>query len=767
MPLEVWNSLNPGDSGREALELRQEALTARLSEAFDEALEMLPESPLRTRVYNARKVFFQRRKLPTPAEQTVFGESEALQELNEIIQLYNKLREEQEGLGMEWDKALLRQFEALQHIARREDFQRMLLFASHELLRAFPAFLSVKPEDFGKKERQIALSVLQYLSRAVHKTSPLGRFTTVQACTFDTFERALEFPEIEKTLVAPNVSLLPLFYEVLVQEQAFYAALDLRLNPGLKQPNDGHLEWIYFDGEQEAFQEAAADALMQWVTDFFREKEAWQRPFLELLSELSVQTDGGETQLKNFIFRLVDIGLLEWVWPEMGNSGSWCGNLLQFLARLPQSDLLTETAFLLQWLRTAARSLPFQSREAVMSTQEEALERCRAFVEAHGVTFPSIPVEQIFFEDVMRDAPAALSLAEIQRFATHLRTLWKQQAEFRLPVFRQKLWRYTQEAVLPEGAPFLNFCRDFLEKYPQIEVSKQLAVEPQTDEYRGQKLGVMMQCFVENGEYKAVINGIYPGSGKMLARWVPFFTADMAAQFRDFSRGDSGALEVDFPWQSWTNANFQPETPKTALLIPGGRLPISKGKRKILLSDLVVKPGAGGMPMLTYARTGEQVLISDLGLEAPEGRPPAMQVLWHLGVPWVSLGALIPESGGWELRNGVQYRKRMEYESLVLARESWVLEQEQYLKLFEGSTPSERAASAGRKLSRWGIPSRFFAQFTGKRDKPQFFDVNSPVSVVLLEKKLRNATERFWISEMLPLPEQWLEARGTEINVLI
>ncbi|MCB0575652.1 MAG: hypothetical protein KDC61_13925, partial [Saprospiraceae bacterium] len=35
------------------------------------------------------------------------------------------------------------------------------------------------PRDFDKKDRRVGLALLRYLTRAVTKTSPLSRFTTI------------------------------------------------------------------------------------------------------------------------------------------------------------------------------------------------------------------------------------------------------------------------------------------------------------------------------------------------------------------------------------------------------------------------------------------------------------------------------------------------------------------------------------------------------------------------------------------------------------
>ncbi len=67
----------------------------------------------------------------------------------------------------------------LQQIASQQTIQDGLLLGSHSLLERLETFVEKDPTSFRKKERQTAQKLLEYVTRAAAKTSPLGAFGPV------------------------------------------------------------------------------------------------------------------------------------------------------------------------------------------------------------------------------------------------------------------------------------------------------------------------------------------------------------------------------------------------------------------------------------------------------------------------------------------------------------------------------------------------------------------------------------------------------------
>ncbi|MBC7778419.1 MAG: lantibiotic dehydratase [Phycisphaerae bacterium] len=246
LPLGMWAPLTCGMPDWVALQNAEQDSARQLLKAFEDALVSLPDSPLRTSVYNARKDFYQRRKLPSPNFEVSIQAEKDLVKLLDCLQIWHKTLQEKQAAEDRFAQNLEANYRSLQAISSDAMMQRALLFASHDLLNSLPAFAEKPVVQFDKKDRRAAFSLLQYLTRSVFKTSPLGRFTTVQIRSFRnidgvTSSHPVNIPEGSseqigewldyKPLITPNVALLPAIYEVLLREPAFFQSLSLSLNP--------------------------------------------------------------------------------------------------------------------------------------------------------------------------------------------------------------------------------------------------------------------------------------------------------------------------------------------------------------------------------------------------------------------------------------------------------------------------------------------------------------------------------------------------------
>ena len=650
----------------------------------------------------------------------------------------------------EWYRgALLAEKRTLQGYASNETICRALLFGSHTLLRELPRFASSAPGQWTKKERRVASSLLKYLMRACVKTTPFSRLATVSLHNVQT-EAEPEFPGFSevfsaiKPVATPNVGLLPFLYEVLLREPAFYNSLNVKLNSGL-QSGSLHEEWLYYNGEQESFQNLKSSKLLDGIKVFLKEKPG-RRSFQDLLSYLNITVDAEPESLQAFVFQLIDYGFLEWVLPETGLLPGWCGSLYNYLGFLPSAPVLTDAAYLVQWLRTAARTLPFQSLEDAMTTQREAIAQCRMFFERYHSECPDIPPEQIFYEDVADNVQSNMPESEVKKILHDLENGLQQSIPYRISGLRAELIRFGMLVMQPgESLPFLDFCKLFLES-EQREKDAEVSV----NQLNIDKAGALLQFYrTASGAYKAVLNGLFPGGGKMMARWLHLFPADAREKLQQWWPADTMA----FPWQEWTNSNFQPTFASRSVAVPGGRVGAAKDSTGI--SDLVVRCQDEVLE-LQEKNSQRRIVFTDLGLEAPATRPPVMQILWHLGTPFVS-ATMLDNQAEWEtLGKGVVHRKRIEYQSLVISRAAWHVAPEIFQSCLEffPDDDVESYLALRKKISEWQVPRYFFAAPVST--PPRFFDRNSPMLMQEFAKMARETTTEMILSEMLPTPDEWL-----------
>ena len=762
LPLPVWEQMTNNLPDWAILQQKEQVAAVQLLYSLEEALAVLPDSKLRTAVYNARKAFYQRRKSPAAALETQLLTAKTQPQLLEAIASWREIEVANMAAEKHFEQQLEANYRTLQTIAQDETLRRALLFASHDLLASLPTFAAKNLGFWDKRDRQTAFSTLKYLTRALFKTSPLGRFTSVQVKSLhDSFEAADQKDAWlqSKSMVTPNVAFLPAIYEVLLRDPAFFQSLDVSLNPCLSETN--RLTWLHFDGEQEAFQQINPDPVVDFVIDTLLLEPQRKLTFLKLLKCLEDAVEASALELKDLIFRLIDTGLLAWELPERGLSPGWCGGLYQYLGYLPASPVLSEAAYLLQWLRTTARTLSFQPVEEAQKIQVESLVAVKTFLENHGASMPPIPPEQVFFEDLAQDVTFEMPLGTIETLVTELAEHWRDHARQVWPTFRLRLFHFAQKTI-PAGQSmdFLEFSRLFLES-AEGESDAANSFQPALATSPA-KLGALLQIFVENGKHKAVVNAMYPGGGKMFARWLSLFPANVSESLKSW-QNSTEIRTLAFPWQSWSNANFQPVLSGDTLRVPDARTGAMPGGIIITLGELGVRLDENGLPQLIDKQDGTPIVFNDLGLESPESRPPVMQVLWHLGMPWVSSEMLLPKEMKASLESGVWHRRRVETGSLVLAREAWELPAELCERLFAtGKSQAARIGLGIAFLQTLGVPRYFFGRGLGRGEKPQFYDQRSPISMLLLEKNLQKSRGDLFLTEMLPTPDQCLGDRVGE-----
>jgi hypothetical protein len=139
-----------------------------------------------------------------------------------------------------------------------------------------------------------------------------------------------------------------------------------------------------------------------------------------------------------------------------------------------------------------------------------------------------------------------------------------------------------------------------------------------------------------------------------------------------------------------------------------------------------------------------------------------MQLLAALGLPYVSVEALRSKDFAWQIPGpGWKHRPRLEDGMLVLARALWVIEAEAWQEWRNAGT----TAGFFQLRRAWrdaGVPRRFFARFAGA--KPQYFDADSAVLLLLFVKMLKAGEGALYITELLPAPGEYAEEIVLELE---
>lgn len=684
------------DAADEAISIAEQQsdnAAAHLRTVLDQLLADTPESALRTRLYNARKVFFQKKKLPVGLKGHFESLDAALAGYENAADSLLKARMHADVL---WAEGLTQGYAVLQEAARTEDFQRGLLFSSHSLLDRLPVFLQTPPERFSAKEHQIALGIARYLVRGATRCVPLSHWGVVAVP---------EQPEqgifSQKTVkITPNVALLDAFYAILLNESSFYRSLQVRLNPSLKTTENGLLRWWFFNGTEEAIQQAIPNELTEFIVEWLEER-ARCTLWADLADALADAADTSPDIAEKHLFQYIDTGLIEWVLPERGTSPSWAGRLYQYIGTLSRpAKVLEEAAFTLQWLRTAARTLPFQNVAEARQTIQNTAAQLQTFFSNYGAELPPIPLEQLFYEDVMVVGEEVLPEWVRAELFDAVAEIWNTAPARPLSPLRRKL-----APQAPERTP--------------LPVTR--------------SLGMTLRPFRNaSGDWNAVLETLHPASGKLLGRWLHL----LPSQYTEQLQSDYRQLPdtVVLTWHQRFNANIHPALTPNCLQLPGDGRP-AEG---LLLSGCTIKHTPEGNLQLIYGTEERLLRLTDPGLEAFESRPRLIKLLLLAGTPRISRELLpLPE---WEsLKTGILYRPRQMSGPIVTARAAWMC---------APAIAELGTAPGGRR--RWlgsGLPRTFMLHFD--QESPLYIDLNSPLMCLFWEKQMKKSV-LIYIEEVFP-----------------
>jgi len=287
--------------------------------------------------------------------------------------------------------------------------------------------------------------------------------------------------------------------------------------------------------------------------------------------------------------------------------------------------------------------------------------------------------------------------------------------------------------------------------------------------------------------YVGILNGLAPGNGKTMSRFLEMFPEEVTDLTRAHNRpaaGESRLAEVRDG--SISNANMHPPLLDFEISSPGAQTSFPPEKQ-IPVSDLrVVIAGSGDIPLLLIRHsTGERVEVLDLGFLGLPFRAPLLQLLVYgfsrakyMGYYPLTQAATVAASAGPILptqSGGVVPRPRVVFDDrLILQRRNWTVG----LDALPLRRPGETDASFYLRINDWreshGIPERVFVYLTRDRGsnrkkdtkltrddyKPQFISFQNWFTIDLFERMRARAAHSILIEEMLPSADSMLPMSG-------
>ncbi len=748
------------------------------------------------------------------------SEKPALQPLLSTLEKYQKRfqdrKDHRSAYLTAYENSLTEDRRELQILVKEPALLKGLQMASQSLLQRVVQYREARPDQMNKKRRQTEKSLLKYLSRIALKTSPFSHFTTLGAT------QGQQVLGVKSGQVLLNNHLFGLLRDVLQRYAPFAHQLPLQLNPTLERHEEKYV-YLLNARNVESFQESPKDALFEFIIECFNNLKSILYP--DLVKKILEVVDAEEAQISGLITELVDYGFLQFKWPFSALDTSWPTLMSERLSledqhltalretllemsphRFQFSNLSLEQRAQLQmdWFqRLKAAIEPLLQLTGLAESQQEVnLEQLKYYRSAHFAFQP----EKLFYEDCgsTEFVPPSTELktqiaGELNRLVDILQPLYFNRHR------SQVLQFFKSSYALDSQIGLLDFYRAYYQNNGQIEPvvpalikrrtvwRDQLLEQAKTPDHQTIRLdwedfmdlpgasdvsgrshpfrAALCQFGQTESVWWAFCEHTFPGYGKMAGRFFSLFPDEV---LRTQLEWNQACQKNDTLWAenldaSLYNPNVHPNFTPFEISMPGSqnRLPVTQ---QLPVGELTIRYHAA-QDRLELIRPSDQkeVVIFDLGFEAPESRSPLFRMLNTFSYTMTSpeiLVKLLNEVLLQEHEDGWRRQYRIQIgDHLIIQREGWWIPKAVLPQVEAG----ELAADYFLRLQSWqsmhGLPDQCFLSLTPSAApnskqlpadayKPQYFDFSAPILLPLWRQLLGQVDTYLKIEEYLPLPTE-------------
>ncbi|GGX17975.1 lantibiotic dehydratase [Aquimarina muelleri] len=271
----------------------------------------------------------------------------------DLFEYYIVLKEKKEDLLIEWQdryvNTITRHRGIIQELSKNELFQKGVRLSSKVFYNQLDTFSKKTILSFGKKEARLEYSLLRYLTRMYFKTSPFSTFTNLGLANLieigDTY--TLAQGKIHSKIRLNN-GIFDYLKTLLVLHPEINEHLYLQLNPTI-QVKEEKISFLINFHNLESFQSIANTGVIKLLLEIARQKEKDSLRMYEFIEKLQESIDGDAQEIKEYLLKLIEIGLLEFDFQTSGTDPDWSLKLLSFLKQINiSSQLLKETILVLE-----------------------------------------------------------------------------------------------------------------------------------------------------------------------------------------------------------------------------------------------------------------------------------------------------------------------------------------------------------------------------------------------------------------------------------
>lgn len=641
--------------------------------------------------------------------------------------IYNELLSNKKELKITlesfFEKVNLEKQEQLQSISKAINLQQALPLSSIVFSKQYLKYLDKSPSHFHKKEQQVQQKIFQFLTRTAAKVSPFSSFTPVcygqiekveNNCFFDTSGIDLKL----KKQLEWNNYLLEIFKSTFIEHNEILPFLKIDLNATIKSKEQEY-EFLINQQNIEKFQKLEKQPILEIFENILLSQI--DLSINELVDEILEEVAAEKEEIIDFIKQLIDIGFLEIHFSFNQKSSIWLEELINFSGELPLLKKFGIPVFQKMLLHLE------QFKSASINERIKILEN--SFIEIQQLLKhlgndinitdfkTAISPEQMIYEDTAYEGLMKIDGSKTEVLVEQLNGLLsslnfiKGKERLQIKEFfdlnysendvvsvldfyenyhkngKNQLENEKVESIISEGVVLKGWAKAveelLIQKYQNDgeiilnlsdfqKINNQLNIQPES--LKGAALCCFVQLFESNEKQYGVLNAVSLGFGKMTGRFLDLMPNDFYENLKHFNKnGSKKILKVENTDASFFNANNHPLLLDYELVVDR-KVNQHSEKEQISIVDLSIK-SCGESLIIWHNKLKKQVMIFDLGIQAPKGRSPLYQFLQNFSpvVPTLYYLEIAIERFVKRLNLKNQFSPSIYFENWVLKRKTWTI----------------------------------------------------------------------------------------------
>lgn len=553
-----------------------------------------------------------------------------------------------------------------------------LLLSSISLLESSSKFkeLNLFP---SKKEKQIEIGLLKYITRSMFKPTPFSSFTHINYGKFSdqlntnffSFMKNENF-QIRSHIRINNKILQSLkSYINIIPE--IYNYLDVIINPSLiyiKETN--RYKVLINKNNYEFFQFIEKNTILELIINFFSKSKKVK--FIYIVNYLKDIVKAEETDINIYVKKLVNIGILVFDLHVSGSDVEWIDKLHIALSKIPLSktqEILINLLINLNILRLDYETNFFniKARKKILNETSSLLNETLIKLQRTDIskisdkkpTIITFKKEKIFLEDTTVNYKIIINKCYFKQLIQKLNILINYCSQFSFSMKEQrKLYDFYKVSYNEESIPLLSFYEDYyrflkknnfasenkkdnnINKYFSLDIFNitQKSEDLITFCLKNKKINLeqsnipssfSMFFQLSNIEKKfpdIIVNSISCGYGRMASRFLYMFEEKFKQDIKDLNKAlNEEIIYSEINDASFFNANLHPPLFPYECTIPGGNTNTEDAKQ-LKVNQLSVKKDITNEKLILFdTKSGKQIYIHDSCFQGLKGRSQLFNLL--------------------------------------------------------------------------------------------------------------------------------------------